>query len=322
MGYESATIRLKLRGAGSAGAWRRAVDESPDGLVFDAIGPAGGFNSDYLERRIAEILVADVRGAPLSLCDVPDSGAAVVLLQAIVEGHPTYQNSAGEVRALMPGQVVIRRRLRGAMLQSDRTTRVVTAVVPQHLLTPRFASPAMLDRYTVLLDNALPPRLLHTLIIALAEVQPTAAPMAPLEALGGLLSMVLAQMPQPLEPMAELAARRLAEVTNYLRRHFANAALTPTMMAADLRISVRYIHKLMRMSGRSFRQALIGQRLEAARTAFAANLRPRQTIADIAISVGFNDLSQFNRHFRTAFGMTPSAARRLDEASGQWPRAA
>ena len=75
----------------------------------------------------------------------------------------------------------------------------------------------------------------------------------------------------------------------------------------------------MRSTGRSFREALTELRLEAARQAFAANGAPRQTIADIAISVGFNDLSQFNRHFRNAYGMTPRAARRLDEVDG-YPR--
>ena len=88
------------------------------------------------------------------------------------------------------------------------------------------------------------------------------------------------------------------------------------MMADDLYVSVRDAHKLMQMTGRSFRKELVRIRLEAARQAFAANHRPRQTIADIAISVGFNDISQFNRHFRAAFGMTPRAARKLDEASG------
>ena len=91
------------------------------------------------------------------------------------------------------------------------------------------------------------------------------------------------------------------------------------MMAEDLGLSVRYAHKLMGMTGRSFRRELIAQRLDAARAAFAANPKPRQTIADIAISVGFNDLSQFNRHFRAAFGMTPRAARKLDEARGYAP---
>ena len=126
-------------------------------------------------------------------------------------------------------------------------------------------------------------------------------------------------MPQAPEPMSELAARRAADMLTYLRRNFANPSLTPTMMAEDLGLSVRYAHKLMGLTGRSFRQELIAQRLAAARTAFASNRKPRQTIADIAISVGFNDLSQFNRHFRTAFGLTPRAARKLDETRGYDP---
>jgi AraC-like DNA-binding protein len=118
--------------------------------------------------------------------------------------------------------------------------------------------------------------------------------------------------------LSELAATRAADLLRYLRRNFANPNLTPSMMADELHISVRYAHKLMQLTGRSFREELVRLRLEAARLAFAARRRPRQTIADIAISVGFNDLSQFNRHFRVAFAITPRAARKLDEVLG-WP---
>jgi len=113
--------------------------------------------------------------------------------------------------------------------------------------------------------------------------------------------------------LSALAAARADEIIRYLGRNFANAALTPASMAEDLGISVRYAHKLLEQTGRSFRQELIALRLQAARRAFADVGGPRQTIADIAISVGFNDLSQFNRHFRLAYAMTPRAARQADE---------
>jgi AraC-like DNA-binding protein len=314
-------ITLNLKGPGAAGDWRRALDELPHACAFEAIGPEAGFAGDYVERRIGEIVVADVRCSPMMLCERSAPAGPLTLLQAVVEGHPVFRSPQGESVTLKPGQLIIRRCLPGAVLWCDKPSRVVTAVVAQHLLAPRFATSAALNGYTLLTDAALPPRLLYSFLVGLADASGglAGARVAAIDALGGLLSMVLAQIPQPPEPLSELAARRAVDVLNYLRRNFANPSLTPAMMAEELGISVRYAHKLMGMTGRSFRQELIAQRLDAARAAFAANLKPRQTIADIAISVGFNDLSQFNRHFRTAFGMTPRSARKLDEARGYAP---
>jgi AraC-like DNA-binding protein len=313
-----ASIRLRLRGAQAADGWRRAAGELPRERAFEAIGPEAGFTADYVERPVGEILVADVRCGPLRLRDLTDAAGPTTVLQAVVEGHPVYQGAQGQTISLKPGRLVIRRRQPEAELRCDRFVRVVTVFVAQHLLAPRFTTAASLGGFTMLSDNALAQRLLYSFVVGLADADaaPAGARLAAVDALGGLLSMVLAQLPQPPEPVSELATRRAGDVLSYLRRNFANPLLTPSMMADDLGISARYAHKLMGMTGRSFRQELIALRLAAARGAFAANLKPRQTIADIAISVGFNDLSQFNRHFRTAFGMTPRTARKLDEANG------
>jgi AraC-like DNA-binding protein len=189
--------------------------------------------------------------------------------------------------------------------------------VPQYLLVPRYVDAEALAACAGPLEDALPSRLLYDLIVGLADTDGVSPrPAGFTEALGGLVALVVAQRPRPPVALSDLAASRAAEILGYLQRNFSNPQLDPQTMADDLSISVRYAHKLMRLTGRSFREALIGLRLDAARLAFASNRGPRQTIAEIAISVGFNDLSQFNRHFRCAFGMTPRAARRLDEIYG------
>lgn len=324
MSSGGATIKLKLKGAGAADAWRRAGADLPRERAFAAIGPDSGFSGDYVERPVGEVLVADVRCTPMLLRereDLLDPADPCTVLQAVVEGQAIYQTADGETISLRPGRLVVRRHDPGAELRTDRPARVVTVFIAQHLLAPRFTTAAALNGFSLLSDNALAQRLLYTFVVGLAEGDgaPAGARVAAVDVLGGLLSMVLAQLPQPPEPLSELTARRAADALNYLKRNFANPHLTPAIMAEDLGISTRYCHKLMGMTGRSFRHELIGLRLAAAREAFAANARPRQTIADIAISVGFNDLSQFNRHFRTAFGMTPRAARKQDEARGQAP---
>lgn len=55
---------------------------------------------------------------------------------------------------------------------------------------------------------------------------------------------------------------------------------------------------------------ITGQRLERARTALA-DLKPGETISNIAHRLGFGDAAQLSRSFRRRYGMAPSEYRRL-----------
>ena len=167
----SATIGLQLDGAEAAENWRRAGDDLPRDRAFEAIGPEAGFSANYMERRVGEIVVADVRGAPLMLRERPETSGPITLLQAVVEGQPVFRSAEGESVTLKPGQLIVRRCLPGAVVWSDRPARVVTAFVAQHLLAPRFATAAALNDYTLLVDNALPPRLLYSFVVGLADAE-------------------------------------------------------------------------------------------------------------------------------------------------------
>jgi len=319
MSSGGARATLELDGHDAAETWRRAFEDDPAGQIFASIGPETGFSGRYAAEPVGEGLVADVRAQPLLLRDQrPAANASpLIMLQAVVEGRPAYQSGLGDVQTLRPGQVIVRRNDPSAQIRSDRFAHITTAAVPQYLLVPRHIDAMALSACAGPLEDALPSRLLYDLIVGLGDTADGARRTAGfMEVLGGLVALVAAQRPRPAVALSDLAASRAAEILSYLQRNFSNPQLDPQAMADDLSISVRYTHKLMRLTGRSFREALIGLRLDAARLAFAASLRPRQTIAEIAISVGFNDLSQFNRHFRGAFGMTPRAARRLDEIYG------
>ncbi len=318
MGTSGERATLELDGPGAAETWRRAFDDDPVGQIFACIGPETGFSGRYAADRVGEGLVVDVRAHPLHLRDQQPAANAppLILLQAVVEGRPAYQSALGEFQILRAGQVVIRRLDPAAQIRSERFAHITTVAAPQHLLVPRYLDAEQLAACGDPLEDALPSRLLYDLITGLSEASGRSQPVGFMEVIGGLLALVVAQRPQAPVALSDLAASRAADVLNYLQRNFSNPQLDPQTLADDLSISVRYAHKLMRLTGRSFREALIGLRLDAARLAFAGNRGPRRTIAEIAISVGFNDLSQFNRHFRAAFGMTPRAARRLDEIYG------
>jgi AraC-like DNA-binding protein len=106
-----------------------------------------------------------------------------------------------------------------------------------------------------------------------------------------------------------VSAARQRVLLDHIAQHAGEPDLDPVRVAQRLGMSVRYLHRLLEPTGRSFSEHLLGQRLERA----AAMLRdPRFThvrIAAIAEKAGFAGISHFNRSFRHAFGDTPFGMR-------------
>lgn len=104
------------------------------------------------------------------------------------------------------------------------------------------------------------------------------------------------------------AARQSAALTAISARA-CEAGLDPASVAEGLGMSVRYLHKLLEPSGRTFAEHLLACRLDHAvgllRDPKSAHLK----IAAVAARSGFGDISHFNRSFRKAFGDTPFGVR-------------
>ena len=112
-------------------------------------------------------------------------------------------------------------------------------------------------------------------------------------------------------------AARQSAVIEMIRRRAGEPGIDPARVAEQLGMSVRYLHRLLEPTGRTFSEHLLERRLGDA----LAKLRDPDCylkIADIARDCGFSDISHFNRSFRRAFSDTPygvrvRAARRRDD---------
>jgi len=103
---------------------------------------------------------------------------------------------------------------------------------------------------------------------------------------------------------------RLEALLAYMRRNCSDPDLGPAVAAAHLRISVRTVHKLMEPTGRTFGEWLLDERLLRCVRMLEDTTHARRKISDIAWTCGFNDLSHFNKMFRSRLGATPSDLRR------------
>lgn len=103
-------------------------------------------------------------------------------------------------------------------------------------------------------------------------------------------------------------AAHLARIEAFVRRQIDDPDLGPDEVAAGCRISVRYLHELLRDTNTTLGQWVRDTRLQAAMEDLT-NPSDCRTIGEIAYARGFADQAQFSRAFRARFGLTPKEAR-------------
>jgi AraC-like DNA-binding protein len=104
------------------------------------------------------------------------------------------------------------------------------------------------------------------------------------------------------------AARRLSAL-DLIARYANDPSFNPARAAQLLGMSVRYLHQLLKPSGRTFREHLIAQRLGRAFDMLHDKTFEHLKIDALARAAGFSDISHFNRRFRHAYGDTPYGVR-------------
>jgi AraC-like DNA-binding protein len=107
---------------------------------------------------------------------------------------------------------------------------------------------------------------------------------------------------------AVVAARHSAALA-HIAAHFQDPELSLETVARCQGISSRYLQQLMTSSGTSFTEHVNELRLQRAFALLIELHESAQRISDIALEVGFSDISHFNRLFRARFGVSPRCVR-------------
>ena len=190
--------------------------------------------------------------------------------------------------------------------------------IPQHLLRPRLA--AAEGSLAIHLSNqdglgALICDYARNIIVGACgtafEAHAAAGEAAIVNHLCGLLSLAIGPAPAAgAAAGASIAAARLEAIGAYINVNYADPTLSPASVAARFGISIRYLNKLFARTGRSFMDTLLHRRLSACSAMlWDRDGGSRRPVAEIARRAGFESLTQFNRRFRAAYGVTPRAWR-------------
>jgi AraC family transcriptional regulator len=112
--------------------------------------------------------------------------------------------------------------------------------------------------------------------------------------------------PQPL-PGIDIADRRMRRALAYIDDNLAED-MTLDALASEAAMSrYHFSRAFAKAVGLSPLQYVISQRMELARMMLSTR---RASVAEVALRVGYEDVSRFSRHFRRHVGMTPGAFRK------------
>jgi AraC-like DNA-binding protein len=106
-----------------------------------------------------------------------------------------------------------------------------------------------------------------------------------------------------------LRAARIREILAAIETGFSDPGFSPSVLAAKLNCSPRYIQALLHETGTSFSERVLELRLQNARQLLMSNRHRDRKISDVALTSGFSNISYFNQAFRRRFGDSPSAYR-------------
>lgn len=232
-------------------------------------------------------------------------------------------SESGSVVARQRGHETVLGGTDGVLLSSDefgalaapQGGRYVGVIIPRSIMLDHLSSPDDLVMQTVR-RNARAMRLVQAygrLIVNHAVDSPPST----LALMGDHLAALIAMALGNVRPHADAPDRtperraRFELVKTWIADNAWDPGLSLSAVARAFGLSSRSVQMLFEESGQSYSSHLLELRLERAyRLLTGADVAGEALkVIDVALAVGFSDVSYFNRRFRSRFGETPTSAR-------------
>lgn len=217
-------------------------------------------------------------------------------------------SQAGQEAALSPGQALVRRSDDPGTTWSDSGT-FLTISLPQAALCQRLSDADRLS-LTVLPAQSAALSLLVGYAQLLFATQGAGAGALPAMAGAHLIDLASMAIGANRDDWVMAQARggraaHLALIQQHVEQDYTDSGLSLARLAARMGLSPAYLRKILASNGQRFSRLLLDTRLTAASRMLQDTRHAARPISQIIYAVGFNDISYFNRTFRTRFGMTP-----------------
>lgn len=301
-------------------AFRRGWETQVGDDVFQlpAFSPdtVGDFRVKGSVAKVHGAAIADLHAAsPTRTADVPGGDQDLVAMYVVRRGAWTLGGPPGYGdQTVSAGQFLVRHLGR---LTAFETTAHLTAkflVLPPASSNPCSgpgASPGRMDSAEMRLLTALT-GMIHTTVADLGPAGVAAAQGTLIELTKAVAKSRFDDVEPRLAPALTQAAKDLAD------RRLADPELSPAMLARELNVSVRTLHRAFAAVGEQVATYIRHRRLHEARLALVSP-SGRLSISELAAHWQFSDGSHFTRAFKKQYGQTPTEYARSTGAASLSP---
>ena len=132
-----------------------------------------------------------------------------------------------------------------------------------------------------------------------------------------IIPLIMANLSMLVFALADLEEERptsikqmqLDTAKQYMLIHVSDSTVSPTLIANEMGISVRYLHWLFKQSEETVTQYLTRKRIELAQLLLSSSSKSLYSVTEIAFMSGFNDSTHFSRRFKQQVDISPSQYR-------------
>jgi AraC-like DNA-binding protein len=267
--------------------------------------------SSELEKGIINRIRVTPFKTERTLADIRNSQSECIYIGFELAG--TIQvGQGGFSTTVRPGDLLITRSDKPKTMLHEPGTihQALVLLVPKSAISDTIKDEKFYTNFVVPQDKIIRP--LSACVSFLEDNLLSASP----DELGGIMDAVISLLPLTVgicDKKDNLAhspnAVLFRELVHFIDKSISNPGLTPQMAANHLSISARYVHKLFAGCGVTFSSYVMAKRLDHIRQELSSQSCNKQSIAALAYRWGFEDLSTFNRAFKSRFGCTPSQSR-------------
>ncbi len=234
-------------------------------------------------------------------------------LSMALDGESTLVGAGAEPAPLAPGDILYGKRGAAGALDILTPFRMAMVNMPTALLAQNSLVP-LPTRIVHLRGRSGTSRVLGAMLTAVAECIDQLDDGGSFAIEGALVQLVVSTLFDdtglvPLGGLASTRAATLRRIWQSVEQRLADSGLALAEIAAEHRLSTRYVQQLFEESGQTFRGYVRARRLEKCREALADALNANVSITEICLHWGFGDSASFSRAFRDAYECTPSAYR-------------
>ena len=102
---------------------------------------------------------------------------------------------------------------------------------------------------------------------------------------------------------------QLNSAKQFMLVHVSDSNVSPSLIAEEMGISIRYLHWLFKQSDETVIQYLTRKRIELAQLLLTTSSKSLYSVTEVAFMCGFNDSTHFSRRFKQRVGISPSTYR-------------